>query len=214
MLYDSTLQSLDSIKDLPGVAADQSLVQELDSKRAYFSALRCLAIARSYALLSQYKNALALFSRALQYCPKDLASVSDEMDMQKPLNIDVTKNQTKFLSGLLTLLVTRHQGLVELHNLHEEAVKEAERKSKYALPLVERMDEYPANDIDLTNLVIYPPKLRPIPVKPIFLDLAWNYIDYPGRAKDSSEKAINGAEDAGQPALKKEAKKGWFGFGR
>lgn len=40
VLYDATLQSLDSVKELPGVAADQALVKELDGKRAYFAALR------------------------------------------------------------------------------------------------------------------------------------------------------------------------------
>lgn len=40
VLYDATLQSLDSVKGLPGVAADQALVNELDGKRAYFAALR------------------------------------------------------------------------------------------------------------------------------------------------------------------------------
>lgn len=40
VLYDATLQSVDSVKELPGVAADQALVNELDGKRAYFAALR------------------------------------------------------------------------------------------------------------------------------------------------------------------------------
>lgn len=40
VLYDSTLQSIDSVRDLPGVAADQALGQDLDHKRNYFSALR------------------------------------------------------------------------------------------------------------------------------------------------------------------------------
>lgn len=40
VLYDATLQSLDSVQELPGVAADQALVNELDGKRAYFAALR------------------------------------------------------------------------------------------------------------------------------------------------------------------------------
>jgi signal recognition particle subunit SRP68 len=40
VLYDSILQSLDSIKELPGVAADQALGKELESKRSYFLALR------------------------------------------------------------------------------------------------------------------------------------------------------------------------------
>ena len=40
VLYDTTLQSLDSIKELPGVAADQALLKELEIKRSYFAALR------------------------------------------------------------------------------------------------------------------------------------------------------------------------------
>jgi signal recognition particle subunit SRP68 len=39
-LYDSTLQSLDSVQELPGVAGDSEFVQELEAKRAYFRALR------------------------------------------------------------------------------------------------------------------------------------------------------------------------------
>ena len=40
VLYDTTLQSIDSVRELPGVAADQALGKKLDSKRNYFSALR------------------------------------------------------------------------------------------------------------------------------------------------------------------------------
>lgn len=40
VLYDSTIQSLDSTKDFPGVAADQAFVDELEAKKAYFSSLR------------------------------------------------------------------------------------------------------------------------------------------------------------------------------
>jgi signal recognition particle subunit SRP68 len=39
-LYDTIIQSLDSVKELPGVAADQSLLGELNIQRSYFAALR------------------------------------------------------------------------------------------------------------------------------------------------------------------------------
>lgn len=39
-LYDTIIQSLDSVKELPGVAADQALLEELESQRSYFAALR------------------------------------------------------------------------------------------------------------------------------------------------------------------------------
>lgn len=40
VLYDAVLQSLDTIKELPGVAADSSFLEELDAKYGYFSALK------------------------------------------------------------------------------------------------------------------------------------------------------------------------------
>lgn len=40
VLYDSTLQSLEFILELPGVAADSAFVQGLEAKRHYFRALR------------------------------------------------------------------------------------------------------------------------------------------------------------------------------
>ena len=40
VLYDGTLQSLESIKELPGVAADQELAAQLDATVKYFSALK------------------------------------------------------------------------------------------------------------------------------------------------------------------------------
>ena len=81
--------------------------------------------------------------------------------------------------------------------------------------MIERLDEYPVNGADLSNLVIYPPRLRPIPVKPIFLDVAWTYIDYPGRAKKGQGVADGGLKAAAERVdEKKEGRKGWFGFGR
>jgi len=69
----------------------------------------------------------------------------------------------------------------------------------------------------MKNLVTYPPKLQPIPVKPLFFDLAWNYIDYPGRTPAAAAvngAANSGAESKGAAGEKKETRKGWFGFGR
>ena len=43
-LYDTILQSLDSVKELPGVAADQVFLEELGAKRSYFASLRCVLI--------------------------------------------------------------------------------------------------------------------------------------------------------------------------
>ena len=214
VLYDSTLQSLDSVKELPGVAADQQFVEELEAKRAYFAALRCLAIARSHALLQETRNALALLSRALDLSSKTSSlNSSSQPSSEKPPNLDITPTQVKELQELLRSLVFQHRGLVELH--HIDSTDRTKAKGVIQPPLVERLDEYPHGLVDLTNLVTYPPKVQPIPVKPIFLDVAFNYIDYPGRTPKVAEPTVNGTQEvASGREEKKEGRKGWFGFGR
>ena len=217
VLYDSTLQSLDSVNELPGVAADQEFVGELKAKRAYFAALRCLAIARSHSLLLQTKNALALLARALdlsiQASPQSASSTrSSSFDESKPPNLDITPSQISTLHSLLTNLVSQHRGLVELHTIH--TASSSKTTDPIRPPLIERLDEYPPNGVvDLTRLVTYPPKVEPIPVKPLFLDVAFNYIDYPGRSREVKYgKAVNGVNEGAKGS--EEKKRGWFGFGR
>ena len=213
VLYDSIIQSLDSVKELPGVAADQKFLEELEAKRAYFAALRCLAIARSHALLQNARNALALLSRAFDLSSKTLPHASSsQTDSEKPPNLDITPIQAKTLYSLLQSLLFQHRALVELHNL--DATDANKNKSGKEPPLVERLDEYPHGLVDLTNLVTYPPKVEPIPVKPIFLDVAFNYIDYPGRTRKGAGKGVVNSAGEGAVEEKKEVKKGWFGFGR
>ncbi|MCJ1479165.1 hypothetical protein MMC13_007849 [Lambiella insularis] len=215
VLYDIILQSLDSVKELPGVAADQNFLEELETQRSYFSALRSLAIGRSHKLLSNSKNALAIFARALSHAPDPLSSRFTSPAFSKPVNIEVTKSQATSLHHLLESLAVQHRALVEIENLSSEAVRAEKLKAAGAIPLVERLDEYPVNGADLTNLVVYPPRLRPVPVKPLFLDVAWTYIDYPGRATKRQAGANRTAQDMeGKAEEKKEGKKGWFGFGR
>ena len=101
--------------------------------------------------------------------------------------------------------------MVELENI--SAAQKAD-KSRWKAPIIERLDEYD-DDLDLTNLVTYPPKLQPIPVKPLFFDLAWNYIEYPGRTPEAvNSDIVDGVAPKKAAEEKKETKKGWFGFGR
>lgn len=214
VLYDATLQSLDSIKELPGVAADQTFLEELEGKRAYFAALRCLAIARSHASLRDAKNALALLSRALELSSTVVSShTEDSFDSsKKPPNLDIAHTDATALQSLLRSLVTHYRALVDLHNINIATTKST---PKPLSPLIERLDEYPQSIVDLANLVTYPPKVEAIPVKPLFLDVAFNYIEYPGRALKGIEKNEYGvAEEQGGKEEKKEGRKGWFGFGR
>jgi signal recognition particle subunit SRP68 len=128
-----------------------------------------------------------------------------------PPKLDIASEDLQGFHHHIDGMVSRYRALVELKTLISQQKDSA--TAIYRPPIVERLREYPIEDVDLTKLVNFPPKLQPIPVKPLFLDLAWNYIDYPGHATSRA----NGGPEAPKTAAqekKEPAKKGWFGFRR
>jgi signal recognition particle subunit SRP68 len=128
------------------------------------------------------------------------------------LKLDIAPSSLTSLASHLKSLTLHHRALVELQNHIENSALAAKKHLTSAAPVVERLGEYPAaGHVDLEKLVEWPPRLRAVPVKPLFLDTAWNYIEYPGRGgeKEKAGMVANVEEKADEGGKKK---KGWFGF--
>jgi len=213
VLYDATIQSIESVKELRGAMRDAKFVDELDGKIGYFRALKCINIATSHTFLGQHTNALALLARAQAFASK-IATPSSSAAADSPPTLDLTASSISAIQSQSNALLARTHALVELQSLQSTT-----SSGTYLPPLVHNLAEFyppPGEQVDLKNLVSYPPKLEPVPVKPILLDVAWNYIEYPGRkAKGGAEEKakVNGSREEVQ-AKPEEKKRGWFGFGR
>ncbi|KAH7128801.1 hypothetical protein B0J11DRAFT_279740 [Dendryphion nanum] len=217
-LYDAILQSIDSIKELRGAARDTDFIAELEGQRAYFQALKYLNLSHSHAFLSAPKQALALTNRAFALAsqaaaaPRDVASSSPSAGVPK---LTVSEEQAQNLKASLQNLTHHYRGLVALGQLSGNSDVAAKSHLTNVAPVVERLNEYPASGtVDLRNLVTWPPKLKPVPVKPLFFDVAWNYVEYPGRAQTQEPETEKIHVDDTKEEASKPTKKGWFGFGR
>lgn len=182
---------------------------------------RCLNIAISHALLSNHLHALALLSHAAELADQCVSSLpSTTIDPTSPPTLDITPSSAEALQSQLRHQIYRHQALADLEKFHSNASIAASKNMASAAPLVQRLNDYPTPgvNVDLHNLVSYPPKIEPVPVKPLFLDVAWNYIEYPGRAKraveQTSKGVVNGVSEVEEEKPREEKKRGWFGFGR
>lgn len=222
VLYDATIQSVESIKDLRGAMRDETFVGELDGKSAYFRALKCINIAYSHTLLENHVNALALYKRAQDLLAANSPPASNA-SASTPPTLDISSESAAALSTQVNNLVSRTHALVEMHKLSSNSAIAAQKNMTSAAPAVQNLDAYPTPglQVDLNNLVSYPPKIQPVPVKPLFLDVAWNYIHYPGHeaapavaVPPAAAKEINGEMDVDEAAPAPEKKRGWFGFGR
>ncbi|KAH6629608.1 hypothetical protein C7974DRAFT_189805 [Boeremia exigua] len=228
-LYDAITQSIDAIAALPGAARDASFTAELAAQRAYFSALKCVNLARAHALLANPTAALALCSRALALAPAITTDADADTDADAAPSLAVSAQQAATLKTTLTHLTAHYRGVVALGQL--TAATPASAKSAPTAPVVERLNAFPppaaaGADAALQNLVTWPPALRAVPVKPLFLDVAWNYVGYPGRQTQTQVEETRGGAgegDGGEKEGEKEekekeerpkVKKGWFSFGR
>ena len=177
---------------------------------------RCLSIARSHAIAGNLTNALALINHSVQLCQKASSELPNDADVPatSAVSIDVSREAVSALDTLLNGELHRHQALVHMDNLRNEEREAASANTAAQPALVTQLHKYPL-DIDLSRIVDFPPKMELISLKPIFLDVAWNYIEYPGKtpaAAAASEPAFT-AQGAGD-GEDQPRKKGWFGFGR
>ncbi|KAF2684110.1 hypothetical protein K458DRAFT_303883 [Lentithecium fluviatile CBS 122367] len=214
-LYDAILQSIDSIKQLRGAVRDAGFVAELDGQRAYFQALKCLNLSHAHAFISAPRQALALSNRALSLALQAVSSPRPTAPTTDAPKLVVSEKQAQTLKQNLESLTLHYRGLVALSQLFANSDTASKAQLTNAAPVVERLNEYPTSGtVDLSNLVTWPPKLKPVPVKPLFLDVAWNYIEYPGRKDKMQETLPVKQQEEEKVGEAKPAKKGWFSFGR
>lgn len=172
-----------------------------------------MAVARSHAIIGNVTNALALINHAVKFSQGAASRLSnaDAQASSVPLNVEVNSESVSFLNKLLSGELQRHRAIVHIDNIRKKSKEDGTDVT--SAPLVERLNEYPAGGVDLDNIVEFPPKMALIPVKPIFLDVAWNYIDYPGAVQHAPEPAKAASQQQSQET-QQTAKRGWFGFGR
>jgi signal recognition particle subunit SRP68 len=125
-----------------------------------------------------------------------------------PPKLDVSRDQSSALESTLRGLVAQYRGLVTLEQVTAEEASQTSQR-----PVVERLQQFAGSRLDLNNLVPFPPQMQPIPVKPLFLDVAWNYIDYPREGEQREAPAQAQGQPQAQAEEENKGRRGWFGFG-
>lgn len=220
VLYDSTIQSINSVKDLRGAMRDAKFLEELDAKANYFRALKCVNLSYSHSLLDNHLNALALLHRAQELVSQSRTSASNaDGATNSPPTLAINFGAFQKVNTHVDSLLRRMHAIVEMRTLEANSRVAAAKHMTSAASVVQRLNDYPTpgTQVDLKNLVTYPPRIEPVPVKPLFLDVAFNYIEYPGRKTthvDATKQSplVNGLEE--KPAQQTQQKRGWFSFGR
>ncbi|KAJ3285673.1 signal recognition particle subunit srp68 [Borealophlyctis nickersoniae] len=208
-LYDAIIQSINDAKDLVAIQTDVVLQSLLSAKLYYFKAQRVYHIARIYAAQGKLPQAIALYDRAAQHLTNgraeaDMAQraiggaktgkgekamrleedVAELAQLDKEFSaLDASVRGAKIQEQAKWCLEAHDKGLgvdgivkgVDALSLEAQSVTDE-------LPLARRLDTFvPSFNPASPNLIDFPPAFEPIPCKPLFLDIAYNGVQFPIR---------------------------------
>lgn len=173
-LYEIILQNITEMQQLNGLENDKVYQKEMETLAQAFKAFRCFYIAVTLTNMRKWKESVAMYERSTKYAGDAIKSKVKEFNLQPDLEAMVkTIEKSKFSAHAYSVL--------EVDDGHEEAVLHA-KAQKSSKPLFETLDKYkedPTLNSRNPNVYKLSPEMEAIPCKPLFFDLALNFIEFP-----------------------------------
>lgn len=206
-LYEIILQNFTELQQLPGFENDVAYQQEIETQMKAYRAFRCYYIAQVLTGLRRFREALAMLERCSTYTAE---SISNKLT-DKPLSdkLQILKKDIESCK-----FEVHADSVLEDDDEQDEETKYTSSGKPYKdkKPLVDRLEEYREDTQVLTknpNIYKMPPSMEAIPCKPLFFDLACNFIEFPN-LDDKTGAADSKKQGAGLTGLVK----GFLGWGK
>ncbi|KAJ9576728.1 hypothetical protein L9F63_025379 [Diploptera punctata] len=192
-LFEIILQNYCELQQLPGLEDDMKYQQEIDTKIKAYRAFRCFYIAQSLVGLRRWREGMALYQRAEQYVKEALGASNATAALDNKLRSDL-QNLKRDIEG--QVFSAHAHSVLEGEGQDEDGIAQLGTKASYKSkkPLCDRLGEYredPSLTSRMPNVYKLPPEMRPIPCKPLFFDLAFNFVEFPS-LDDKIEAAAGG----------------------
>ncbi|GAB0091881.1 Signal recognition particle subunit SRP68 [Sergentomyia squamirostris] len=202
-LYEIILQNVTELQQIVGLEEDAAYQEEMRSLNTTFKAFRCYYIALTLVAMKRWKEAVALYERSTNYAKEALKSNPEAFNLAEDL-----RHLIKTIEGCK---FSAHAYSVLEHDTPDETGQIFGRTQKSSKPLFNRLSEY-KEDATLhsknPNVYKLTPDMEPIPCKPLFFDLALNFIEFP-----SLEDKVESPAGKKQPAGISGFVKGFLGWG-
>jgi signal recognition particle subunit SRP68 len=179
------------LSNLPGLSNDQSFTSDADFLVLFYKALRAFYICLFFSTNKKFKEAVGFCFKVESYLKQldsDLPQLRESVKRSPRNELDSKKlesieSELKKLRGDLNESKYKLQTASIMDDTVDDDKDNKVDKSKLQkIPLCERWDIY-FEDENLVNgkpnILAFPPSYKPIPCKPLFFDLALNYIELP-----------------------------------
>jgi len=172
-LYEIILQNVGELQNINGLESDPEYQSEISCLSNSFRAFRAYYIALTLIDSKKWKEAVALYERAVRYANLGLKG-------KPPSEFDVYDELKQLIETIDGCKFSAHAySVLEDDTIEAPVLSKAQKITK---PLFERLHQYREDQSLHTrspNVFKITPDMEPIPCKPLFFDLALNYVDLP-----------------------------------
>jgi len=172
-LYEITCQNLDAINELEPVQDDVSWLKFSKGREQASKALRCFYLAEAHLHGGRLLQADALYGRAVQLTRAAQAELAESA-------ID-----TKELMAELTALIKTVRGkkcvIIAKNFLATQQKADGDASDEAAAATMMEMDDFASGAAVASGkgtLSAFPPNFEAVPCKPLYFDLAGNYLEF------------------------------------
>ena len=176
-LYDMVLSALGSMESIETVEDDVEFGKLLSARTLLYKAMRCVYLAQAHLDASRNKEASALLERASTH---SRLAQSELSECAEPLEDGEAVMMTQFheIVRRQRILLQAKAFMLDMQTQKGDA-DDKDEDSAEGKSLIQKLASYDfgaeiANGD--ANLVNFPPDFEPTPCKPLFFDLAGNYI--------------------------------------
>lgn len=200
-LFDIIIQQVTELTQLEPLKDEEEAQNYYKQHLQGYRALRAFFMGKSHATFRRWKEAALIYDMS----EKLVEEVSD---------YDFPPILKEMLANLIeNAAVDRSIALanIKLEQEEENVLPVITKTYKNKKPLIERLDEFREDPQLLSknpNVVTLPPTMTPVPAKPLFYDLALNYVEFP-----SLQDKIEGGQKQKQGAGISGFVKGLWGWG-
>lgn len=177
-LLDNLAVHVQSLRDLPGVANLDSLYDSLGALGEYFAVQRLVTLAKAHLLANNYRESLAVTSLAQDQLG-DISNFSVTFGWNLPTNaaLDALKTAVDALNSKLYVLARYFSGA------------NAGASQDYVIDNYAKFPSADGNNL-LNAIAPLGADVKPVAVKPVLFDIAYNYVQYDnGAAPQASNTA-------------------------
>lgn len=172
-LYEIILQNVTELQQLSGLEQDTVYQKEMETLALSFKAFRCYYIAVTLVGLKRWKESVSMYERSTKYGQEAIKSHPKQFNLEEDLKkLIKTIEGSKFSAHAYSVLEDDNQEETVLYGKSQKLTK----------PLFERLSQYKEDpQLNSRNPNVYKitPEMEAIPCKPLFFDLALNFVEFP-----------------------------------